>query len=182
MENAFAWLGNLIEWFGKLIPRLEVLDTTTAAVKFVRGQPKFCTPGAMHVYWPVTTLWNPYPTARQVDRLETQVMESIDGTTFMVSGTLAYEITDLMALVPTTENPMAAIGEIASTALHDVLCTLTWEELKTEQRKGTLKTKLKNVAQRELQEYGVSVIRFKLNTLSKCRVFKVSQSTASEEN
>jgi hypothetical protein len=87
-----------------------------------------------------------------------------------------------MALVPTTHSPSTAILEIAGAAMHDVMCSLLWDELQAEQRRGTLKTKLKNAAQRELTDYGVKVIRLKLNTLARCRVLKVAQSISSEEN
>lgn len=182
MDAAFAWVGQTFEWLGKFFPRWVILDTTQAAVKFVKGQPKFCEAGRIHWYWPVTTIWNDYPVANQVDRLETQTIESKDGVSFIASGTLRYEVTDLMLLVPRLENPMRAIAETASTALMDVLCNYEWKDLLEVNRRGTLKTQLKNAAQRELEEYGIKVTRFKLNSLAKSRVFKISQSTASEEN
>jgi hypothetical protein len=109
-------------------------------------------------------------------------METSDGKTFIASGTITYEIYDLMMLVTTTHSPSQSIIEIAGTVLHDVMCKPTWAELQGEQRAGTLKTKLKNAAHGELHGYGVRVIRFKLNTLARGRVLKISQSTASEEN
>ena len=182
MESALAWIGQIAEWLGRFIPRREILDTTEGAIKYVRGsEPKLCAPG-VHWYWPWTTTWAAYPTARQTDRLETQTMETKDGVTFLVSGTLTYEVVNLMALLPTTHSAQTAIIEIASTALHDVLCSMPWLELQTEQQRDTLKTKLKNAAQRELATYGVRVVRLKLNTLARCRVFKISQSTSSEES
>jgi len=182
MDTALGWIGAVVEWLGRFIPRREILDSTQAAIKFVRGKPVYCPPEDVYWYWPWTTIWNDYPIANQVDRLETQVIESKDHVTFGASGTLRYEVIDLMALVPRTENPMSAIAEIASTALMDVLCDRTWEELLDMNRRGTLKTQLKNAAQRELSDLGVKVVRFKLNSLAKTRVFKISQSTASEEN
>ena len=182
MEGAVAWIGKLAEWLGSFIPRWVILDTTEAGIKYVRGQPCYCAPGQIHWYWPVTTVLGTYPVVRQTDRLETQTLESSDGKTFMVSGTLTYCVDDIMKLVPTTHLPLIAVVEIAGTALHDVLCDLSWEEIQAHQRKNTLKTRLKNEAQRSLTEYGVTVLQFKLNTLARCRVFKVSQTTASEEN
>lgn len=182
MDTALAWIGKLADWIGSFIPRWVILDTTEAAIKYVRGHKVvMCQPG-IHWYWPVTTLWSPYPTARQSDRLETQTMETKDGKPFIVSGTLTYAIEDISKLVPTTYSPTTTIVEIAQTALHDVLCAENWEDICVAQRRGTLKTQLKNVAQRELDDYGVNVIRFKLNSLARCRVIKISQTTASEEN
>lgn len=198
MESAFAWIGKIADWIGQWIPRREILDTTEGAIKYTGfflpqrlrvlcggydGLLKVtvCEAG-IHWYWPAASTWVMYPTARQTDRLETQTMESKDGKTFLVGGTLTYRVKDLGMLVPKNHSPVTATIDIAMTALHDVCCALDWTELQEQQRKGTLKTKLKNAAQRDLEEIGIEVIRLKLNSLARCRVLKVSQSTASEEN
>ncbi len=182
MGEAFAWIGQVFEWLGRFIPRKIVLDTTEAAIKFKHGnEVVYCPPG-VHWYWPWTTNWSVYPIVNQTDRLETQTMETVDGRTFIVSGTLTYSIDDLRLLVPCVHNAATAVIDIAMTAVHDVCCDMTWETLQLEQRKGTLKTKLRNEAQRQLVEYGVRVIRLKLNTLARGRVLKVSQSVSQEEN
>lgn len=182
MGSAFTWVTSLVEWLGAFIPRWVVLDTTEAAIKYVKGQPKYCAPGAIHWHWPATTVWSTYPIARQSDRLETQTMETADGVSFLVSGTLTYSVDDLEKLLPLTYSAMTTVIEIAQTAIHDVLCDLTWAEMHMAQRKGTIKTMLRLSAQRELSDYGVRVIRFKLNSLAKCRVYRLSQSNSSEEN
>lgn len=182
MESALAWIGKIADWLGAFIPRWQILDTTEAAIKFKRGKnPVVCGPG-IHWYWPVLSTWRVYPTARQTDRLESQVMESTDGKTFLVSGTLTYQVDDLGLLLPHTHSPSVAIIDIAMTAVHEVCCDLDWENLQRESRRGTLKTKLKNAAQKQLTEYGVTVLKLQLNTSARCRVLKISQSTASEEN
>ncbi len=181
MDSALAWIGEIVQWIGRFIPRREILDTTVAAIKFKNGnEPTLCGPG-VHWYWPWKSTWLVYPTARQSDRLESQVMESKDGKTFLVSGTLTYEIDDLMKLIPRTHSATVLTQEIAMTAVHDVCCTMDWAILQIGQREGTLKTKLKNAAQRELGEYGIRVVRLKLNTLARCRVLRIAQSVSSEE-
>lgn len=119
--------------------------------------------------------------ARQTDRLETQTMETTDGVTFIVAGTITYSVTDLMALLTTTHHAAQAVIELAASAMHDVCCDYQWTELQQEQRKGTLKTKLKNEAQRQLRDYGVNVLKLQLTSLAKCRVHRVCQSIANEE-
>jgi len=181
MDSALAWIGEIVQWIGRFIPRREILDTTEAAIKFKGGNnPVLCKSG-IHWYWPWMSAWIVYPVARQTDRLESQVIESADGKTFLVSGTLTYMIDDLMKLIPCTHSATVLTQEIAMTAVHDVCCDMDWAVLQQGQRAGTLKTKLKNAAQRELGEYGIRVIRLKLNTLARCRVLKVAQSISSEE-
>jgi regulator of protease activity HflC (stomatin/prohibitin superfamily) len=182
MESALAWIGHIAEWLGRFIPRREILDTTQGAIKYVHGnRPKICGPG-VHFWWPWTTTWVNYPTARQTDRLETQTIESKDGKTFLVAAMITYSVTDIAALVTTTHSPTIAVRDMAMAAVHDVLCDYDWAELQNMQRKGTIKTQLRNEAQKQLKDYGIDVIKLQLNTLARCRVYKISQSTSSEEN
>lgn len=180
--DALAWIGQIIDWIGKFVPRWRILDTTEGAVKFVRGKKVIVLGPGVHWWWPATTLMNVYPTARQADRLPTQTMCTIDDKVIIVGGMLVYRVEDLGALLSTTHSAVTAIKDICLTAIHDVCCDLSWSDLKNEQRKGTLDTKLKNAAQKQLSEYGVKVIKLMLTDLAPCRVLKLSQSTAQEEN
>ena len=182
MDSALAWIGQIASWIGQWIPRWAVLDTTEGAIKYVGGKKVVVCGAGIHFYWPARTSWVTYPTARQTDRLEAQTMESKDGLTFIVSGTLTYKVLDLALLVPCTHSPSTATIDIAMTAVHDVCCSMDWKELQEEQRKGTLKTKLRNAAQKDLKDLGIEVLMLKLNSLARCRVLKISQSTSSEEN
>lgn len=181
MSEAFAWLGKAVEWLAAFVPRWVILDTCIGAVKYRRGVPQFCKPGAVHFYWPVTTLWQEYPMARQTDRLESQTIESKDGKTFIVAGTITYMVTDLVALLTTTHNATTNTRELAASAVHDICCDYDYADLQLRNQKGTLKTELKNEAQRQLSEYGVKVLKLQVTSLARCRVYKISQSTASEE-
>lgn len=194
IEGAFAWVGQIAEWVGQFFPRRVILDTTEGAVKYsgfvlpqrwrrYEGEFRVTVHEAgIHWWWPYTSKWIDYPTARQTDRLETQTMETVDGKTFMISGTITYCVVDLMKLLPVVHLATRNTMDLAMAALHDVCCEMTWEELQSEQRRGTLKTKLKNSAAKQLEEYGIKVIKFQLNSVARCRVIKVSQSTSTEEN
>lgn len=136
----------------------------------------------IHFYWPAHTTFTTWPTACQTDRLGSQTMETADGITFVISGTMTYLIEDISLLLPYVHNATHTIVDLAMTALHDVCCDMEWAELQQMGRKGTLKTKLKNAAQKQLSEYGVKVIKLQVNSQARCRVIKVLQSTAAEEN
>jgi hypothetical protein len=181
LDSALGWIGTIAEWVGRWVPRWVILDTTEAAIKYVKGRPVLCPGGQIHWYWPATTTWHEYPTARQTVRLETQTMESTDGKTFIVSGIITFEVKDLFALMTTTYSPDGTVQELAASAVHDICCEFTWEELQAEQRKATLKTKLRNEAQKQLRGYGVEVLKLQLTSLARARAYKVSQSTSSEE-
>lgn len=181
MNAAFEWIGKLVEWLGAFVPRWVILDTRIGAIKYVRGVPKLCNPGAVHFYWPLTTLWQEYPVVRQTDRLEAQTIESKDGKTFMVAGTITYLVSDLMALMNTTHSATTNTRELAASAVFDICCDYDYAELQEKNQRGTLKTELKNEAQKQLGEYGIKVLKLQITNLARCRVYKVSQSTASEE-
>lgn len=182
MNEALAWIGWIAEWVGRWIPRWEILDLTEGAVKFKRGRfPVFCGPG-VHWYWPVTTRWQTYPTARQADRLQTQTIVTMDDKTIVVGGMIVYSVVDLLVLLTTAHSAAVTIKDITLTAIHDVCCRLTWDQLKQEQRRGTLDTKLKNAAQDALRDYGVKVAKVMLTDMAPARVLKLMQSTSQEEN
>jgi regulator of protease activity HflC (stomatin/prohibitin superfamily) len=180
--EALAWIGQIFEWIGKFIPRWAILDLTEGAVKYVRGKKAvYCGPG-IHWYWPVLSTWYPYPTVRQADRLLTQTFVTTDDKVVAVGGIIVYKVSDLLRLLTTTHNATSAVRDIALTAIHDVCCRMSWEELKSEQRKGTLDTKLRNMTQKALSDYGVEVEKVMLVDLSPARVLKVLQSVSQEEN
>ena len=182
MDAALGWIGYIADWLAKFIPRWNILDTTEGAIKYVRGKKAVaCGPG-IHWHWPICTTWVVFPTARQTDRLESQTMESSDGKTFIVGATLTYRVEDLALLIPMVHSPMTTVVDIAMTAVHDICCDMTWAELQMAAQKGTIKTKLRNEAQKQLREYGIQVIKLQLNTLARARVLKVSQSVSNEEN
>jgi hypothetical protein len=108
-------------------------------------------------------------------------MESRDGKTFIVAGTITYMVSDLMALLNTTHSAMTNTQELAASAVHDICCSYDYTELQMKNQKGTLKTELKNEAQKQLGEYGIRVLKLQLTSLARCRVYKISQSTASED-
>jgi regulator of protease activity HflC (stomatin/prohibitin superfamily) len=178
MESALGWIGQIFEWLGKFIPRWEIVPTTMGAIKYKQGKnPVYCGPG-IHWYWPAVTKWDPYPMVRQSLDLRTQTVMTMDDRIVAVGGLVVYEVSDLLKLMPTTFQPDSAISEIVLTAFHDVCCNLTWAELKTEQQKGTLDTKLRRAAQRELADYGVRVIKAQLTDLAPTKVYKIIQSTS----
>lgn len=180
MESAFAWLGRLVEWVGQFFPRWIVLDTTQGAVKFVRGFKVVPLKPGIHWYWPATTTIAQYPTARQADDLRTQTFVTTDDKVIAVGGMVIYEVTDIEPLLAHTYKPAQTVTDIALTAIHDVCCKLSWDEIKKEQRKGTLDTKLRRETQKQLEPYGVRVLKTMLTDLSPTKVYKLIQSTSND--
>lgn len=192
----FSWIGQIIEWLGKFIPRFILLDSTEGAVQFkgfflprawrvkcggFDGEMQVTSLGpGLHFYWPASTAVQNYPTAFQSDNLPSQILETKDGKQIVVGGLLSYEITDLQALLSKTHSGYKATQALTLAAIHDVCCNLDWDQLKLEQRKGTLDTKLRNAAQKPLTPFGVKIISCQLTDLAKTRVLRLIQSTQSD--
>lgn len=182
MESALAWIGQIAEWVGKFIPRWFILDVREGGVKYVRGSRVVVLGAGIHWYWPVTTTYDTYPTVRQADNLATQTIVTKDDKTIAVGGMLVYDVEEVGKLLTMTAHAIRLVQDVSLTAVHDVCCNLTWDELKDEQRRGTLDTKLKNAAQKQLKDYGVRVIKCMLTDMAPTRVLRLVQSMAKDED
>jgi regulator of protease activity HflC (stomatin/prohibitin superfamily) len=180
MNEALAWIGQIAEWIGRFVPRWLILDTTEGAVKFVKGKKAIPLAAGIHWWWPVTTKITEYPIAFQADRLPTQTIVTTDDRTILVGSMISYEIMDILPLVAHTHSASMTVSNMAMTAVHEVCCKMAWPDLKNEQRRGTLDTKLRNAAQKWLGEYGVKVVSLVLIDLAPTRVLKLNQSTSQE--
>lgn len=189
MEGALAWIGKIAEWIGQWFPRWTVLDRTQGAVKsegfFLPTRLRrfkddvrvtALAPG-LHWWWPATTAFELYPTSFQTDNLPSQTMETNDDTTITVGGMITYTVVDIEKLLTQTHSGQKMIQAKTLAAIHKVCCKMTWDQLKKEQREGTLDTKLRNACQRPLTMFGVKVEDCQLTDLAKTRVYRLIQST-----
>ena len=182
MGDAFAWLGKIFEWLGQWIPQWIIVDPTMGGVKCVKGNKRIIpiVPGVCW-YWPATTTVKLYPTVRQADNLRTQTICTKDDKVIAVGGIIIYEVIDVIALLTTNFEPIQTINELALSAIHDVCCQLTWEELKEQQRNGKLDRAMKSACFEALKPFGVRVLKTMLTDLSPVRVLKVIQSVSKDE-
>lgn len=179
MDNAFAWLRDCAEWLARFIPKWRVVATTHGWVKFGPKGKVLCGGPGIVWWWEVTTELHTYPVVRQTVPLPTQVVTTTDEQTVAVSGLLVYEITDLEKILAHTYDPEDTVKDIASSSLHDVLSRQSWPEIRTGQGR-TLDTRLKNYARKDLDDYGVNVIKFTLTTCAKCTVARDIRSVFQE--
>jgi regulator of protease activity HflC (stomatin/prohibitin superfamily) len=180
MEGALAWISEIVGWFGQFIPRWEIVDTRRGAIKWVRGSKVVALGPGLHCYWPVTTKFEVYPIARQTINLATQTLVTRDDRTIGVSGVVSYEIKDLEKILAETYDPDQTIADIAMAAIHDVCCNRAWSDLKTTQQDGTLDRDLRREVAKELDRYGVRVLRTRLTDLAPTRCYKVVQAAAKD--
>lgn len=180
MDAAFAWVGQIVDWFGQFLPRWTIVKTTHAAVKFVRGHKVVALGPGWHLYWPLTTEFESYPVVRQAADLRTQTLMTTDGKTLVVGGLVVYEIRDIAAILAHTWDPEQTIKDIALSAVHDVLVCMSWVDIRTAQESGTLNLRLRKRVRAELERYGVRVLKTTLTDLAQARVYKLMNSTSQD--
>jgi regulator of protease activity HflC (stomatin/prohibitin superfamily) len=180
MEGALAWIGQIAEWVGRFVPRWEIIPTTHGGVKFVKGHKVVPLGPGLHFFWPLVTELTTYPMARQAVDLRTQTFVTHDDKVIAVGGLIVYEIKDIAAILAHTYDPQETIRDITATAIHDVCCQKSWDELKAGQRSGSLDRDLRRETAKGLDSYGVKVLKTTLTDLAPCRVLKVISSSSKD--
>jgi regulator of protease activity HflC (stomatin/prohibitin superfamily) len=180
MDSALAWIGHIAEWVGRFFPRLEVVPTTHAGIKFVNGNRPVACHAGLHVYWPLVTQWGYYPVARQTANLPAQDITTADGKTIAVSGVITYEIVDVLAIYAHCWDPENTVRDIAVAAFSTSLSRLTWAQILAKQRAGVLGHRLRKACQAEMADYGVRVIQCSTPSLVASRIYRVLQSQSQD--
>lgn len=178
MDAALGWIGQIVSWLGQFFPRWVIIRTTHGGVKFIRGKKVIALEPGIHWFWPATTELMTYPTARQAADLRTQTLMTTDGNTLVVGGLIVYEIKDIVAILANTYDADQTVKDIAMSAIHDVLVKMSWVDIRTESEFGTLNLKLRKRVRRELDKFGVKVLKCSITDLAQTRVYKVIQSTS----
>lgn len=173
MEQAFAWIGQLAEWLAAFFPHVRIVPITHGAVKFIRGSKVQVLAPGFHIYWPFTTIFEEYPTARQAIDLRAQTITTTDDKVIAVSALVVFAIEDIEKILAHTFDPEETIRDIGLGCVHDVVTQYSWEDLKTASRSGKLDRELRAEMKKGLDSYGVRVIRTTLTDLAPCGVFKV---------
>lgn len=172
--EAFAWIGQIIESLGRLIPRLTIVRATMGGVKWRQGKLVSAMNPGLHIYWPLTTETEIIITARQTLNLPTQVLMTKDRQRVVVGTVVVYRIKDVVQAigernwdVDTTISDItkaAIVGEIAKTTLDDLLAGICDE---------TVNHRLTRAVRRGLRQYGVHVHKCCITDFSDCKVYKV---------
>jgi regulator of protease activity HflC (stomatin/prohibitin superfamily) len=180
-DGALAWIGQVVEWFGRFIPRWIILNTTEGAVAFVRGaHPVELGPG-VHWYWPAWTEIKAWVVARQSINLTTQTITTKDDKVLAVGAVIVFRVTDALTLITKTFDPDVTIRAVAAGAIHAACSGVEWAELKMAKDDGSLDTMLRRELQRRLgRRFGIKVLDATLTDFAPCRVLKVIQTTASD--
>ena len=128
--NIFELLGQLVQWFGKLIPRLEIVPTTHGAIKFVRGKRMVAGGPGLWVYLPLVTLFLQVPTTTQTYNLATQTLTTKDGKSVKFSMVVAFRVTDVELAATKALDFMDRVQDNSLKSATKIVHTHTFEYLR----------------------------------------------------
>ena len=121
-----SWLTDFVTAFALVIPRLTVVTTIEAGVKFVRGsQVKAFGPGLVW-HWPLTTEMQVIEVARQPLDVPTKTLTTKDGRQVIASGLVMYRITDVEAYLTRNADTDEAVVESGAAAIYEIVTSKTW--------------------------------------------------------
>ena len=182
MESAFAWLGQIFEWFGRFLPRWEIITTAEGWIKWVGGS-KVKTGGAGVVfYWPARTIFKKVNVVRDSINCNAQTLTLPSGDTMLVEAVVIYRISDLAKLAATTEPFSTIADETMGAVLYALEEYESWGAIRTAsirrkgQRDSDFNRRMRDEVQKSLTPYGVDVIGVNLQNKAKCRVLKLVNS------
>lgn len=176
MSEAFAWIGQLVDWLGRFVPRWVILPTTTSGVKFVRGSKVVPINPGIHWFWPATTILQTHPTTRQTNDLRTQTLVTTDGKTVGVGGMVSYRVDDVVALLSKTWDADQTIRDICAGAISEIVRTASWPDLQTLE----FERELRMTMRKRLRPFGVRVMKATLTDCTPIKVIKVVQATSAD--
>lgn len=170
MESAFAWLGDIINWFGKFIPRVFIMKATHGGIAFKRGKHVIKLDPGLHVYWPFTTELATYPIVRQTSNLPTQVLMSKDGKPVVVGGIVVYKINDIVKALRDVWDLDDTIRDISLLAISKIIFNKTVVEIRKHHE--IINKELTEELRQKLGEFGVDIVTFCISDYSTCVVIK----------
>lgn len=170
----FEWLNDLAYYLAAFVPRCEIVDTTQGAVKFKWGSQIVALGPGWHWYWPMTTKFVTYPTARQSTDLRTITTITKDNKTILVGAMIVYEIRHIESILAHTWDPENTVHDIAVATIADVVRgKYTFEELIHKSHAGELDIEIHERVAEALESYGVHVIMVKIPDFSPVRLYKL---------
>ena len=179
MEAAFAWLGDLVNFIGRLLPRLVIIKATHAGVRFKYGRyvhnmlsynGLFKT--GLHVYWPFVTEIATFPVKRQTVNLPFQTLTTTDGQPVSIGGIVTFEIIpeEIHKTLAEIWDADETIRDIALATISDVLLGKSSDEIYKSPR--IVKKKITYRLSKKLRDYGIKVIYFSASDLTNAFVFR----------
>jgi regulator of protease activity HflC (stomatin/prohibitin superfamily) len=153
--NALAWLNDLVQWFGRWVPRLTLIEPTHRGVLFgPRGGARAVGPGLV-LYWPISHALVLVPVTTQSLQLCSQVLPGGGVERWMPCVTVCAAAIQIRVNDPV----LAATRALNLHALIDNRASAAIARWRMEDR-GVWAERVRDDMKKELAEYGVVLERF----------------------
>ena len=163
MDSALAWVSELVNWFGRWVPRVFQVRISERAIKYVRGRAVVCEPG-LHVYWPMTSETDQIFVTRQVIKLRSQALVTKDSVTVEVGAFLVYSIGDIYKYLVENYEAKDSASVIALGAVRRAVAMRTFEQLR--EGRADIDNTLAAQARLRLQSLGIEVESLEITDLA----------------
>ena len=176
--DLFSILGELFRSLLKVVPRLVLVRSTHAGVKFRYGSKVLKMDSkngilktGLHVVWPLVTEHEVLPVVRQAIDLPAQYLTTKDGSTIAVSGTLVFEVSDIVKAMTECSDFEDDITVISAAHVKQSLMKFTFDEIK--ENSEAVDKRLTREMRSALRFAGVRVLEVCLSDFSKTRVLSL---------
>jgi regulator of protease activity HflC (stomatin/prohibitin superfamily) len=163
------WLTDILRWVGRVVPRLVVVNTTHCVVAFVRGKNAKELRAGCHWLWPVWTNWVSYPVARQSVNLNTQTLLTKDNQTVAVGCIVVYEVDRPLELLAKSYDADETIKDVSLAAVKAYVVRASLEDLRSRRMDSRLSRRIA----KDLEPFGVKVIRAQMSDLAPCLAIRL---------
>jgi len=171
MDGALGWLGDFFRFLFSLLPHLIIVRATHAGICWRHGsKPVIWNPG-LHVYWPLVSEYELYPTVEQSLDLPTQTLDTADGETIAVSGVVVYEISQIDRILGRVYDPEKTVSDACRLVVKRMVTRATREEL--QQGYEEFDRNLTEQIQQRVARYGVKVLEAAMSDFSPTYVLKL---------
>lgn len=181
MENAFAWLNAIFQYFGQFIPQFFLVNWTERGVRYRRGKfPTEIKPG-LHWYWPLTTHVEKTEVVWSLQEFNPTTLTTKDGYSLSIGYTMMYRIVDVVTTHTSTDNFIDSLAELAELPLADIVHAHTKDQLRelAARKRGAQRSELDRAltlrARRECAFLGVEIKYCRIHFDAMTRVLKLLQ-------
>ena len=171
MESAFAWVSQLMEWLASFVPRIRIVRSTHAGVRFKHGKTAVAMKPGVHIFWPIVTEVEIIPVARQTHNLPSQSLLTKDGQQVVIGGVVVYAIKDIVATLSRNWDVNDTINDISMVAITEIITAHDLQYLR-DHLNGDIQHQLTQVTGKQLKRYGVRVYKTALTDFSTAFVIK----------
>jgi regulator of protease activity HflC (stomatin/prohibitin superfamily) len=171
MEAVFGWLGSVMRWLGSFLPRMEVVNTTHAGVKFHRGKHVRAIGPGITWWWPLLDETMTYPVVRQSVDLPSQTLTTSDGKPVTVGAVVVYTVEDVLTALTKQWDLAETIQDLSMAAVCDFVTANDFEWINS--NRVIAKRHLTKRVSEVLEEYGVTAQGAWLTDFAQTRVISV---------